>query len=187
MATTTPNLGLVKPDYEDLADIAVLNGNSDIIDTAVKAVRDNLSAIPASSITSGTLNPARVPNLQDLNGVTSIAKGGTGQSGITTTDNVSSIITAASGFTITGAVAHKWGPIMMLTVSFSRNAEIANNAIVTVGTVKSGFLPRNTAFVGSNRYIGTLSNGGSLQVRNVQGSAIVAGTAYAVSSTFVLL
>ena len=45
MATTTPNLGLVKPDYEDLADIAVLNDNSDTIDAAVKAVQDSVSAI----------------------------------------------------------------------------------------------------------------------------------------------
>ena len=44
MATTTPNLGLVKPDYEDLADIAVLNENSDTIDAAVKAVQDSVDA-----------------------------------------------------------------------------------------------------------------------------------------------
>ena len=43
MATTTPNLGLVKPDYEDLADVAVLNDNSDTIDAAVKAVQDSVS------------------------------------------------------------------------------------------------------------------------------------------------
>ena len=45
MATTTPNLGLVKPDYEDLADIAVINDNSDTIDTAVKDLQDSVSAI----------------------------------------------------------------------------------------------------------------------------------------------
>ncbi len=35
MATTTANLGLTKPDYTEKADIAVINGNMDKIDTAV--------------------------------------------------------------------------------------------------------------------------------------------------------
>ena len=52
MATTTPNLGLVKPDYEDLADIAVLNENSDTIDAAVKAVQDSVSKITWNSVES---------------------------------------------------------------------------------------------------------------------------------------
>ncbi len=36
MATTTANLGLTKPDYTEKADIAVINGNMDKIDTAVQ-------------------------------------------------------------------------------------------------------------------------------------------------------
>lgn len=35
MATNTPNLNLVKPEMADYADIRVLNGNMDILDTAV--------------------------------------------------------------------------------------------------------------------------------------------------------
>jgi len=35
MATTTTNLGLYKPDYEESADIARVNGNMDIIDGAI--------------------------------------------------------------------------------------------------------------------------------------------------------
>lgn len=53
MATTTPNLGLVKPDYEDLADIAVLNDNSDTIDAAVKAVQDSVSSKTHTESTYG--------------------------------------------------------------------------------------------------------------------------------------
>ena len=34
--TTTPNLGLMKPDYDELADIDVINDNMDIIDAAYK-------------------------------------------------------------------------------------------------------------------------------------------------------
>lgn len=36
MATTTANLGLTKPEYTEKADIAVINGNMDKIDTAVR-------------------------------------------------------------------------------------------------------------------------------------------------------
>lgn len=43
MATKTTNLQLDKPDYTDAADIAVINGDLDKIDTAVKAVQDSIS------------------------------------------------------------------------------------------------------------------------------------------------
>ncbi len=44
MATTTSgNLGLSKPEYTDVADIAVLNGNSDTIDTAVSKMETGLT------------------------------------------------------------------------------------------------------------------------------------------------
>ena len=38
MATTTTNIGLTKPAYADDADIAVINGNMDILDTKIGAV-----------------------------------------------------------------------------------------------------------------------------------------------------
>lgn len=38
---TTGNLGLKKPDGTDIVDIADLNGNMDILDTAIKAVQDH--------------------------------------------------------------------------------------------------------------------------------------------------
>lgn len=38
---TTGNLGLKKPDGTDIVDITDLNGNMDILDTAVKAAQDH--------------------------------------------------------------------------------------------------------------------------------------------------
>lgn len=38
---TTGNLGLKKPDGTNIVDITDLNGNMDILDTAVKAVQDH--------------------------------------------------------------------------------------------------------------------------------------------------
>ena len=68
MATTTPNLGLVKPDYEDLADVAVINENSDTIDAAVKAVQDRVSEktklyVYTSTASGITINPGGVAYL----------------------------------------------------------------------------------------------------------------------------
>lgn len=45
MATTTPNLGLTKPSYSDTADIAVINGNMDKLDTAANALEGGLAII----------------------------------------------------------------------------------------------------------------------------------------------
>ena len=49
MATTTPNLGLVKPDGTDKVVILVLNGNFDKIDEAIAGIR--AQQIPAEVIT----------------------------------------------------------------------------------------------------------------------------------------
>ena len=45
MATTTTNLGLTKPSYSDTADIAVINGNMDKIDTAANALEAGFAII----------------------------------------------------------------------------------------------------------------------------------------------
>lgn len=43
MSTTTPNLGLIKPDPSEQYDIMVFNGNSDLIDTAVHDLSQSVS------------------------------------------------------------------------------------------------------------------------------------------------
>jgi hypothetical protein len=55
MSTTTPNLGLTKPDGSatgDLINVAVLNTNSDLIDAAVLADRNRLTALEISEANS---------------------------------------------------------------------------------------------------------------------------------------
>lgn len=41
MATTTTNYGLVKPSYNETADVAVINSNMDIIDTKMKEIENS--------------------------------------------------------------------------------------------------------------------------------------------------
>ena len=43
MASTTTNLGLTKPAYTDDADVAVINANSDIIDSAYGSLSDQMA------------------------------------------------------------------------------------------------------------------------------------------------
>lgn len=40
MATKTTNYNLIKPDYEDSADIQIINGNMDVLDTQLKSISD---------------------------------------------------------------------------------------------------------------------------------------------------
>ena len=58
MATQTTNLHLVKPAYADVADIAVLNGNSDIIDGVIGGV--------TMGTTANTLTGAIAEHEQDI-------------------------------------------------------------------------------------------------------------------------
>lgn len=44
MSTLTTNYNLIKPDYADSADIADINGNSDILDNVIKAISDKANA-----------------------------------------------------------------------------------------------------------------------------------------------
>jgi len=44
VSTLTTNYNLIKPDYADSADIADINGNSDILDYVIKAISDKANA-----------------------------------------------------------------------------------------------------------------------------------------------
>lgn len=48
MSTNTTNYNLVKPDYSEAADIAVINGNMDIIDTAMKNNATDITSLTSS-------------------------------------------------------------------------------------------------------------------------------------------
>lgn len=47
MATQTTNYGLIKPSYNEIADIGVINDNMDIIDAKMKENADNVSTLAA--------------------------------------------------------------------------------------------------------------------------------------------
>lgn len=55
MATTTTNLGLTKPAYADDADIAVINGNMDILDTKIGAVGNTDLQSQVTTLNSNTV------------------------------------------------------------------------------------------------------------------------------------
>ena len=54
MSTQTPNYGLTKPTYPEPADVAVINGNMDIIDTQMKANEDGIGSVSADVTTLET-------------------------------------------------------------------------------------------------------------------------------------
>lgn len=58
MSTNTTNYNLVKPDYSESADIGVINGNMDIIDSNLKSVLDvansKANSMAGDSVASGT-------------------------------------------------------------------------------------------------------------------------------------
>lgn len=83
----------------------------------------------------------------NVTGTVAIANGGSGQTGITTTTTVSSIITAASGITISSAEYCQWGKVAQLQITWKSSNTISvgadgNAADVTVGTVVSGKRPK---------------------------------------------
>ena len=57
MATTTPKLGLIKPDFVDVVDVSKLNDNMDVLDDALtdSSTLDDLSGVDLTSPTTGQL------------------------------------------------------------------------------------------------------------------------------------
>lgn len=90
----------------------------------------------ASKVTSGTFNIARIPTI-------TVAKGGTGQTGVTTVTDAASVIGAASGVTISGVSCTKWGKLCMLTLTVKPDA--AKTSAWTAGTVLSAYRPVSAA------------------------------------------
>ena len=125
----------------------------------------------ATDITSGTLG---------------IANGGTGQSSVSTESTVSTLITAASGTTITAATFKQWGKLAMLTVSFKRTSSWAANAQVDVGTVKTGYRPALLVNGGNANVIAHLNGSGVMRARNMTGAAIATTTQQDIGFTFLL-
>ena len=54
MATNTTNYNLIKPADEDFYDIAVFNNNSDVIDSTLKSISDNVNTKTNKAVT-GTI------------------------------------------------------------------------------------------------------------------------------------
>lgn len=58
MATYTTNFNLKKPDLSDPVDVGDINGNMDLIDTAMKAILDKLYPIGAVYMSADSTNPS---------------------------------------------------------------------------------------------------------------------------------
>ena len=76
----------------------------------------------------------------------SIANGGTGATGITTTTPT---LTKSSGSSTLTATAYTWGNLVQLSFSLATTAETAVGSSVWKGTIADGYRPKNsTTFVG---------------------------------------
>lgn len=129
-----------------------------------------------------------------------VAQGGSGQTGITTTTTASSIITAASGITISAAEYCQWGKVAQLQITWKSSNTISvgadgNAANVTIGTIASGKRPKiNSAGTsygdngGPAFYL--LGAGGSLQLGACGGTGatrtIAANTTFNCHITYLL-
>ena len=65
MSTTTTNLGLIKPELTDVADITMMNTNWDKIDTKIKEMEDNINNKPKSEFIFG-VDENGVPYIEEV-------------------------------------------------------------------------------------------------------------------------
>lgn len=165
MATTTPHLGLTKPDPngDDDAWAPMLNGNADILDTQVKAALDNAAAANANA--NGRVSKAG----DTMTGALTLAPAsGTGAS-----LRVATTGAADSNLHIDGA-AGRWRLVNFRTGTSRRWYVGANVAAETGGNAGSDFVitrlndsgAGDATALGINRANGAVSIGGALTVGN---------------------
>ena len=170
MATSTSNLGLQKPDYNDAADIAVLNGNSDKIDSSVNAT-DGAIAI----VSNGNTHPA-IPsgNYVYIRGHGSLSEGlyknsTSGTIGVNATLSTSNVSAISSGGMnemksitdtlngkianpesistgITGVTANKMGGIVILRIEINTAIGGTSATWYEIGTLPTALKPLETVY-----------------------------------------
>lgn len=95
-------------------------------------VADDIPSLNASKITAGTLP---------------IARGGTGSTGITADSTIASIITAATGFSITSAQFYSWGKVAMFVIAAKATADASTSGWHTIGNLVSGKRPAGSQII----------------------------------------
>lgn len=123
MATTTTNYALVKPDYADAEDVAVINDNMDSIDTILKTNADGVAA-----------NTADITTLETL-----------------TTESADWVNITPGGFFTSGTLQYKRvGQVVFVRVSGSVNTTAGNpKAICAAGAIPAQFQPALAAVSGA--------------------------------------
>lgn len=112
-----------------------------------------------------------------------IAQGGTGQTGLITTSNISEIITAASGFTVTEAYYAQFGKVATVYALIQSNNGVTTNDWTTWATIVSGKRPGTNIVMGCTRtsYC-SLGSSGNIMVS----STVSAGVNHLFSATYLL-
>lgn len=112
-----------------------------------------------------------------------IAQGGTGQTGLITTDNISEIVTAASGFTITWAYFAQFGKVALFSANIRADNAVTTNDWTVWGTIASGKRPVATTAASLTRTsFCAIHTNGEIDVS----STVSAGSTYTISATYLL-
>ena len=135
----------------------------------------NLGSTSSASVFAASPRPG-------ITGTLPINHGGTGQTEVETVSTISSIITAASGWTITAAYIYKWGKMVMFRCLAKPSSAVSGSGNV-VGTLKSAYQPavQAMAVYGYNSGCRIMTNG-EVQVSG----SITANTSITISSTYLL-
>ena len=153
--------------------LSVGNGGTGI--TSNPSMLVNLGSTSSASVFASSPRPG-------ITGTLPINHGGTGQTEVETVSTISSIITAASGWTITAAYIYKWGKMVMFRCLAKPSSAVSGSGNV-VGTLKSAYQPavQAMAVYGYNSGCRIMANG-EVQVSG----SITANTSITISSTYLL-
>ena len=124
--------------------------------------------------------------LTNKNGAVPISAGGTGQTDISYTTTISSIASAASGFSISSASYTQWGKVGMVALNVKRTGAALTNSTQTVCDMVSGKRPKDTSAAGSSNSNITntwINPGGAVRVHF---SSIANSAEFSVCSTYIL-
>ena len=146
----------------------------------------HISASNPHNITTTKINASPVGHQHAVSDITSgtlsVARGGSGVSQVNASTVISSIVTAASGFSISQAQICWWGKVATLHIAVTRTgADTSGNT--TICTLKAGYRPRLASPAGCNWDKNAVVNtDGTIKVNG----SFVKNSGYGIYATYVL-
>lgn len=121
--------------------------------------------------------------------VVPINKGGSGQSGVSITQDASEIVTASEGWAVTSAIFGQWGKLAMIRIDIKTTQQVTIGTDTTIAQIASGKRPAVTSPAQawlSSVYHALITANGALHVGRSSSATVAANVGFTFLAVYLL-